>query len=191
MAHSQAHEPTHYSLSATAYAQSLLDLANQQNQAEAIGQEIQQLKKVLDENPTFVEILANPAIGVEAREQTIERIFKNNVSPLVYNTIGVMNQYGRLKLLREVAGAYLDLLDEQLGKIEVDLTVAQRLTPEQIETAKAKIGAALKREVVVHQYVNESIIGGVVVRVGDKLIDASVKYQLASIKEQLLAARPK
>src|SRR6476646_10766031 len=134
MAHHPAHEPTHYSPTTIAYAQSLLDLANQQNQAEAIGQELEQLKKVLDENPGFVDVLGSPAIGVEERAQLIERIFKNNVSQLIFSTLGVMNEYGRLKLLGQVAAAYLDLLDEQLGKIEVDLTVAQHLTPEQIET---------------------------------------------------------
>ena len=127
----------------------------------------------------------------QEREQLLEKIFRNQVSPLVFNTLGVMNQHGRLGLLDQMAGAYGDLLDEQLGKVEVDVTVAQSLSPEQLETARQRISQALKRDAIVHQYVNADIIGGMIVRVGDKLIDASVKYQLSAMRDQLLAATPK
>jgi F-type H+-transporting ATPase subunit delta len=191
MPHSSGHEPTHYSPAATAYARSLLDLANESKQAEAIGAELKQLKVILDANPTFKEILANPSIGVQEREQLIDSIFRKNVSPLIFNTLGVMNQHGRMALVAEMAGAYDDLLGEQLGKVDVDLTVVQKLTPEQLNRAKELLSGALKREVVLHEYENPDIIGGAVVRVGDKLIDASVKYQLSAIREQMLAAAPK
>jgi len=73
----------------------------------------------------------------------------------------------------------------------VDVTTAQRLSPEELEQVREKISVALKKDAVIHQYVDESIIGGLVLRVGDKLIDASVETQLQTIKRQLLAARPR
>ena len=191
MAHHPIGEPTQYSPTATAYAQSLLQLATEQQTAEAIGQEMAQLKEIVDANPGFREILANPSIGAQEREQLLDRIFRNQVSPLVFNTLGVMNQHGRLGLLDQMAGAYGDLLDEQLGKVEVDVTVAQPLSADQLETARQRISQALKRDAIVHQYVNADIIGGMILRVGDKLIDASVKYQLSAMRDQLLAASPK
>src|SRR5437867_1895375 len=99
MPHSSAHEPTHFSPAAMSYARSLLDLANERQHAEPIGQELQQIKEILEQNPGFQEILANPSIGVEEREQLIERIFRNNVSPLIFNTLGVMNKHGRLGIV--------------------------------------------------------------------------------------------
>jgi F-type H+-transporting ATPase subunit delta len=103
----------------------------------------------------------------------------------------VLNEKNRLSMLTQIADAFDALLDEKLGKVEVDLFVAQKLSPDQLEEAKQKISQALNREAVVHAYVDESIIGGAILRVGDKLIDASVKNQLQSIKEKLLAAKPK
>jgi F-type H+-transporting ATPase subunit delta len=191
MPHSSGHEPTHFSPAAMSYARSLLDLANEKKQAEALGQELRQIKEILDQNPGFQEILANPSIGVEERERLLERIFRNNVSPLVFSTLGVMNQHGRLGFLPQMAGAYDAMLGEQLGKVEVDLTVVNKLTGEQLNRARELLSAALKREVVIHEYENPDILGGIVVRVGDKLIDASVKYQLSAIREQLMAAAPK
>jgi F-type H+-transporting ATPase subunit delta len=102
-----------------------------------------------------------------------------------------VNLKNQMKNLPEMAAAYKDLLDEQLGKIEVDVTVVQRLPDDQLEQVRQQISSALKKDVVVHQYVQESIIGGMLLRVKDKLIDGSVRHQLAAIKEQLLAARPR
>ena len=184
-------DQTHASPAAMAYAQSLLDLANERKQAEPIAQELAGLRKIVDENPTFREILSNPAISTDARAGLLNKAFRHNVSELLFNTLGVLNQKNRLGLISQIARAYDDLLDQQLGKVEVDLTVAQKLTAEQLEAARQKVSKALGREAVVHQYVDESVLGGMVLRVGDKLIDASVRYQLQAMKEQLLAAAPK
>jgi len=182
---------THHSPLATAYAESLLQLATEQRDAEAIGEEMRGLAQVLDENPTFGLYLADPGIGEQDRAQAMDHIFRGRVSPLLYKFLGVMNVKGRLGLLRQVIDTYDDLLDEQLGKIEVDVTVAQKLTPDELEQVRQRIGQALGKDAVVHQYVDDAIIGGMVLRAGDKLIDASVRYQLQAIKEKMLAARPR
>ena len=86
--------------------------------------------------------------------------------------------------------AYGDLYDERHGKVEVDVIVPQKLTPDELERIRRQVGAALKKDAVVHPYVDESLIGGMVLRVGDRLIDGSVKGQLAAMKKQMLARRP-
>ena len=184
-------DPDRPSPTAITYAQSLLELANEQNRAELLGQQLAELKCIIDENPGAREILSNPAISIDERAQVIDRVFRTTVAPLLFNTLNVMNQHNRLHLVGQVAVAYGDLLDQQLGKVEVDLIVAQKLSSEHLEEARKKITAALGREAVLHQYVDESIVGGMVLRVGDKLIDASVKNQLNAMKQQLLASAPK
>ena len=187
----QRSEQQHPSPSAVAYAQSVLELANEQKQPEPIGQELASLRQLLDENPQVREVFTNPAVSAEDRQGLIEKAFRGNISPLLYNTIGVLNTHDRLGLLSQIAQAYSDLLDEQLGKIEVDLTVALKLDNDQLEAARKQISQTLGRDAVVHQYVDERIIGGSIIRVGDKLIDASVRYQLAAMKKQLLESAPK
>lgn len=176
---------------ARAYAQSLLDLANEQKRAEAVGNELAELKKIIDENPGARAVFSNPAISIDERATMLDRVFRKTVSQLLFNALNVMNKHNRLNLLGQVAVAYNDLLDDLLGKVEVDVIVAQKLSPEQLEAAKAKITQALGRDAVVHQYVDDSIVGGMVLRVGDKLIDASVKNQLQNLKQQLLASAPR
>jgi F-type H+-transporting ATPase subunit delta len=175
----------------TAYARSMLELASEKNQAKEIGQELDELATVIDSDPLFASFLSNPAVGESERGQLVEKVFRGRVSPLVMNFLLVLNRKGRLGNLRQIASTYSELLDEQIGIVEVDVFVAQKLTAEQLAQVGRKVGEILKREVVLHQYVDESIIGGLVLRLEDRLMDASVRAQLKAIRRQLLAARRK
>jgi F-type H+-transporting ATPase subunit delta len=173
---------------AVAYASSLLELATEQKQAEQIRAELAGLKQIVKENRSFALFLSDPAISKAERGETLKRILGDQASPLLRNFIGVLNQHGRLGGLVQIADGYDKLLDEQLGKIEVDVTVAQLLAPDQLEEVRKRVGTALKKDAVVRQHVDDSIIGGLIVRVQDKMIDASVKTQLAAMRQQLLGA---
>src|SRR4051794_6187277 len=161
------HEPTHYSLTAYSYARAILELAEEQKlPLESIGQELSSLRELIQSDNTFRLYLADPSIGHEQRGELLKRVLGGRVSPVILQVMGVLNDKGRLSMLQEISGAFDDLLDEKLGKVEVDLIVAHKLTPDQLEEAKQKISQALKREAVVHAYVDESIIGGIVLRMG-------------------------
>ena len=174
-----------------AYARSLLELANERGEVEEIGREMAGVLELTQQNPTFAEFLADPGIGAAERTATLDRVFRGRASPLLMNFLGVLNNKGRLRLLGSISEAFTDLLDEQRGNVEVDVTVAQRLSPEQLEQVRQRVSQALGKNAVVHQYVDENIIGGLVLRVEDRLIDASVKYQLEAMREKLVAARRK
>jgi F-type H+-transporting ATPase subunit delta len=180
----------HQSPLAIAYAQALLELANESKTTTAIGEELRALREVIDKNPRFAEVLANPSISTDERGQLLHRIFDNRASTLMLHFLGLVNEKGRLDMLSSIAGAYADLLDQQQGKIEVDATVAEKLSDEQLEAVRKKVSDALKRNAVVHQFVDPQIIGGLVLRVQDQLIDGSVRAQLAAMRQRLLDARP-
>jgi F-type H+-transporting ATPase subunit delta len=182
---------THNSPLAIAYARALLELAQQKNQAEPIGQELAQVREIIEQNRTFGLFLADPGISEVEHGETIKRIFGGQLNPLLMSFLGVLNQKGRLKSIVQISEAYDDLLDELLGKIEVDVTVAHRLTDAQFEEVRRKVSQALKKDAVVHQYVDDKIIGGLVIRVQDQLIDGSVKAQLDAMRRQLLTTKTK
>jgi F-type H+-transporting ATPase subunit delta len=182
---------THNSATAVTYARSLLELAQADHTAEPIGQDLSGIAEVLKTNPTFGAFLRDPGISQAERARVINGVLKPSILPLLANFLGVLNNHNRLGILDQIASAYDDLLDEAMGKIEVDVTTAQRLSSEELEEVRQRISAALKKDAVIHQYVDESIIGGLVLRVGDKLIDASVRSQLETMKRQFLAARPR
>ncbi|MGA3067835.1 MAG: ATP synthase F1 subunit delta [Tepidisphaeraceae bacterium] len=184
------HKDNHNSPVALAYAQALLELANESKSAPDFGQELRDLRQILDLNPKFQQVLTDPAIGDAEVGKLIHTVFDGRASKLLVNLLGLLNEKGRLSLLAGIAGAYDDLLEAQQGKVEVDVTSAQKLTPQQVESVRQKIGAALKREAVVHEYDDPSILGGLILRVQDQLIDGSVRAQLQAMRQKLLAARP-
>lgn len=175
----------------TAYAASLLELATEQKQAEAIGQDLEQLRAIVADNRTFRLYLSDPAISHTERSETLKKVFAGKISPLLNNFLGVLNEKGRLGSLTQVAEEYADLLAEQMGKVDVEVTVPSELSAQQLDDVRKQVSAALKKEAVVHQTVDSSIIGGLMLRVQDKLIDASVKTQLKAMKEQLLSSQMK
>jgi F-type H+-transporting ATPase subunit delta len=176
---------------AISYARSVLELATAQNQAREIGQELEELAKIIDADEAFRVFMSNPAVGEADRAKVLEKVFRGRVAPLVMNFLLVANRRGRLRILDQIVQAYSDLLEQQLGIVEVDVFVAQKLSSEQFDQVRERVGQALKREVVLHQYVDESIIGGLVLRVADRLLDASVKAQLQAIRRQLLSSKRK
>ena len=184
-------EPTHHSPTVLSYAESVLELAEEQGHAEAVGAELASIAEVLEQNPTFAQFLADPGISHAERDRVLGEAFGGgHASPLVWNFIRVLNARAKLGLLPDVIAAYGDLYDEKHGKVEVDVTVAKRLDADELAFVQHRIGEALKKDAVVHQYVDESLIGGMVLRVGDRLIDSSVKDQLQAIRKQMIANRP-
>ena len=173
------------------YARALLQLANERKQAEAVRDELNALTEVFKASPQLTGVLADPAVSEAKRATLLQQAFAGRVSPTLLNFLGVLNAKGRLGLLPDMIEAYDDLLEGQLGNVEVDVTVAQRLDAGQLEQVRQRVSQALGRTAVVHQYVDESIIGGLVLRVQDKLIDASVRFQLEQMKRRLMAAAPR
>ena len=182
---------TTFSPTALSYAQSILELATAQGQAVDIGHELADIRQIIDTDETFRLFLADPSISETTRAGVLERVFKGRISQLTYGFLQVVNLKGRLGITTEIAGAYEQLLDDQLGKVDVDLTVAQALSDWELADVQQRISQALGKDAVVHQYVDDAIIGGLVLRVRDKLIDGSVRTQLQQMKEKILAARPK
>ena len=173
------------------YARALLQLANHTQQAEQMRAELEAVGQVLDANPTFGKMLADPGVSEAKRDTLIERAFRDRASPTMLNFLRLLNSKGRIALLEEIITGYDELLEEQLGNIDVDVTVAQPLTNDQLEQVRQKVSKSLGRNAVINQKVDPSIIGGLVLRVQDKLIDSSVRHQLEMMRRQLLAATPK
>jgi F-type H+-transporting ATPase subunit delta len=172
-----------------AYAQALLDLANEANQADSIAQELRAIRQIIDTNDEFAQVLADPAIGGQERGELMNKLFAGRASDLMMKFLGLVNEKDRLGELAGIAGAYDDLIERQHGNIVVDVTVAHKLSDDQLENVRRTISETLKRNAVVQQFVDDSIIGGVVLRVQDQLIDGSVRAQLSAMRRKILIAR--
>src|SRR4026208_1270201 len=106
----------HSSPVSVTYARSLLELANENKQAEAIGEELRGMQEILQANETFRAVIRDPAINTEERGKLLDKVFQGRISPLLMNFLGVLNQHNRLGMLDQIAATYDDQLNDLLGK---------------------------------------------------------------------------
>lgn len=171
-----------------AYAQALFEMGEAQGALEALADEMDQFGELIASQPNLRRLLAGRMLAAHERTAMIERMFKGNVSDLLYRFLQVVNHKGRLTSLPGIVQAFSDLMTEQRGLVEVDAYVATRLDDRQAREVAASLGQHLKREVVLQQYVDPDLIGGIKLRVGDRVIDGSVATQLRLLRQRMIAA---
>ena len=179
---------TEISSAANALARAVLELAEERQQVDTVAGELAMVGQALRETPHLHAFFVNPSINQAERAGVIERTFIPSVSGLTASVLRLLVSKGQLRELLGMTEAFAKLVDERAGKVDVDVTVARQLGPHELELVRQRISTAIRKIAVVKQKVDESIIGGIIIRVGDKLIDGSVKAQLKEVEERMLQA---
>jgi F-type H+-transporting ATPase subunit delta len=185
------HKDNHDSPLAISYAEAILELAQERGQVDAVGQELQDLRQLIDTVPQLRDLLTDPAIGVTEQKAMLKRVFDGKITPMLLDVLLLLADKFRLGELPAIAGAFEDILREQQGFLDVDITVARQLEPDHLARVQDGIGRALNKKAVIHQYSDDSIVGGVILRVRDQLIDGSLRTQLQQLRKSMLAAQPR
>ena len=176
---------------AQVYAKSLYELADDAGGREKIvelAEELEQICELARGDRTFREFLASPIINTKARGEAIRRIFHGRITDLFLRFLLVLNNKARLRRLESISAAFDQLVHEALGRIEVDIYTPGPLGPEQLDTIKRRIQAALGKDPVLYSYTDAAMIGGVRLRIGDQLIDGSVASRLRRLRQHLLTS---
>jgi F-type H+-transporting ATPase subunit delta len=172
---------------ARVYAESLLAAAlkDSPQRAEQIGAELADFVRGITANAGVASFLISPAVGKKAKTAALESAMKG-ASDLLRGLIGVLTHNNRLDLLRNVAAAYQKLLDERAGRVPVKVTAAVPLSDEEHAKLVANLKKMLHQEPVLNVRVDPDLLGGLVVQVGDSVIDTSVRSRLQSLRAILL-----
>jgi F-type H+-transporting ATPase subunit delta len=177
------------STSAVAHAEALLQLADERRLTQQVADEVAGLGASFEASPEFKAFFASPSIGDSERDRVLKSAILPRVGPLTGSFLELLSSKGKLGLVPDISRAFASLLDARQGKADVEVTVARKLSPSELDQVRQRISTAIKKEAVVNQKVDESIIGGIVIRVGDTLIDGSVKAQLDSLSKKLVTAK--
>jgi F-type H+-transporting ATPase subunit delta len=134
-----------------------------------------------------VAIFANPAIAVEKRAAALRDMLSDRVSGPVLNLVQLMLRRGRIEELPRVASEFRRLDDDRQGIVHATVTSAAELTQDEIRELTARLERSTGGRVALDVEVDPSLLGGLVVRVGDRMIDGSVRGRLERLRNQLLA----
>lgn len=170
---------------ATRYAKSILDLAVERNELETVYADMQLLHELMKASPEFAAVLRSPIIAPDKKVKILEAVTASRISPLTTLFIRLLVQKSREASLPEIAPAFLKQYKVRKGIQTVKLTTAAPIS----EAAKAQIVEQVRRTgnldlIELQTEVNPDLIGGFVLQAGDKLVDASVAYDLKQIARQ-------
>jgi len=173
---------------ARVYAEALLKAADHQGQADSGLEELNALVgEVFWRDPQFEEFLASGAIGRDRKAQVLGAVFEHRASPVFANFLMVLNNHERLGLLRPILAAYRELHDERARRIRVLVRTAVPLPDDQRARLQQELRETFHLEPILETKVDPDLLGGLVVRVGDWLYDASVRTQIETLRNQLIA----
>jgi F-type H+-transporting ATPase subunit delta len=172
---------------AKVYAEALLAAAMKQNAVEATGDELSQfVSAVLDASPQIESFLDSPVVGKKAKNTALEGCLPGRVSHLLRGLFHVLAQNSRLDLLHGIAWAYQQLLDVRAGRVPVKIASAVALSEPQQAALASTLADILKHQPVLKLRVDPDLIGGMVVQIGDRVFDSSVRTRLQTLKNRLL-----
>ena len=165
------------------YAQAVFEIARETGELDGWQSDLNKIAS-LGEDAEFAAVMESPPVHFEDKARLLrERLV--DVGPLALNLVYLLVVKGRLSIAGDIADGYRRLLDSHRGIERVEVTTAIPLDDEDKLRLAERLGAAVGKKIMLRSEVDTSVMGGGVVRVGDKLIDGSTRSKLLALKRDL------
>lgn len=174
------------STTARRYAEAAFQLATRDDAIDAYGEGLDLAASVLGQQQVL-DVLRNPARPLRQRTDVVDSFLAKRVPEAVLKLVGLLVERGRIDRLPAVAAEYHRLLNRERGVVEAVATSAAPLTKDETAALEKKVAAMTGKTVDLRVVVDDALIGGLTVRVGDTLYDASVRGRLERLRERLVA----
>jgi F-type H+-transporting ATPase subunit delta len=168
------------------YAEALLALADKANDTAGWGRTVTEVADAVSGDATLRHFLESPRVSAAQKREILEKAFQDRVPRLFLRYLQMLVTKRRQMLLPTIATEYRNLLDEQEGRVHAQVTFARPASDADREAVARGLSRTLGKQVVPHVTVDPSIIGGVVVKVGDRVMDGSVRRRLRLLRERLV-----
>ena len=165
------------------YAKAILELAKEKAVWKEVNSDFRLLENTLKENKNLANILKSPVVKASDKQAILNQIF-TNVDAITQNTFGVLIENGRIALIQDVVKQFIRLYDEDQNIKVAHVTTATALTPAMHTKLLDKVKQLTGSEATLTNAIDESILGGFILRVGDLQYDASVAGKLNSLKKK-------
>ncbi len=168
---------------AARYATAVFELAKEGGALEALEGDVDVLQGMLAESADFRELISSPIYSRDAQGAAVTAIAKKaGLSDTVANTLALMASKRRLFVLPQLTRALRERIAAEKGEVTADVTSAKALTQAQADKLAAALKSVVGKDVKMNSSVDESLIGGLVVKVGSKMIDTSIRSRLAALQ---------
>jgi F-type H+-transporting ATPase subunit delta len=168
------------------YSKALFELALEQNFMEDVRDDLISIKDVCQTNPEFQQTLNNPLIDEKIKSNILRELFKDNLHPLTFKFLQLLSRKKRSGFLLEIIDNYLQRVLDHQDIVSCLLISSSPVEKNQSEKIKSKIEALTDKGVILTSHIDDSIIGGFIVKIKDTVIDLSIKTQLDKLRTRLM-----
>lgn len=168
------------------YAKALILIGKEDGKAEDYRKELQDVVGLMDGSPELEKALINPLFNKNDRKKVLNAVLeKTELSDIMKSFLVLLFEKGRIAFLRGICEFYSELADDLKGIVHASLTSATDLSSESVEKIKEALTKKIGKNIVLDVEKDPELIGGVVTKIGDLVLDGSVKTQLTNMKESL------
>jgi len=171
------------------YARALFDTANRAGSVEQVEEDLKGVYDVMQAAPRLERVLRAPTISSQRKRELLTQTFQSRVSPLTLRFLILLVDRRREDILKDVYGEYRRLADAYRNMLPVEVTAAVPLTDEERDTLVSGLSRRTGKRVTVRISIHPEIMGGLILRLGDTVIDGSVRTRLSQLREQLTTGR--
>jgi F-type H+-transporting ATPase subunit delta len=165
------------------YATALFDLASEQKALDAVANDLKTLRQMMTDSADLARLIASPVIGREDQAKGMTALAERaGFNALTRNIVGVLAMNRRLFALSDVIDSFLARLAESRNEIAADVTSATPLSEQQVSAVAEALRQAMGRTVTVNTKVDQRLLGGLVVRVGSRMVDSSLRTKLQKLQ---------
>jgi F-type H+-transporting ATPase subunit delta len=172
------------------YATALFELAQETNAIDAVKADLDRFEALVAESADLARLVRSPVFSAAEQLQALDAVLQRaGIGGLAAKFLKLVTSNRRLFAIRDIARAFRELVNQYKGEATAEVTVAERLKDEHVEALRAALKAVSGKDVDLDIKIDPSIIGGLVVKLGSRMVDSSLRTKLNAIKHAMKEAR--
>jgi F-type H+-transporting ATPase subunit delta len=171
------------------YSRAIFEIAQEEDKLVPYGKELADIRAGLDSVPAAMAFLTNPVVETKAKKDLLTKLFQGEVSEDIYHFLLLLVDKRRIGLIDAIEEQYRAMSNKARGIVIADVTTAGKASEEQQKKIQSRLAEVTGKTVELRLHENPALIGGVVVKIGDRRIDGSIAGRLETLKKELLASK--
>ncbi|HMA59915.1 MAG TPA: ATP synthase F1 subunit delta [Halanaerobiales bacterium] len=167
------------------YSKALYEIGDEKDNLFELYDELKELNKLIKENENLSEALFHQRVLVEEKQRVFKRVFEDKLSDDIYKFMMLLIEKRRIYFLENIVAEFRKQVYKHENIITVEVTTAVEMSSETKDKLKAKLNEHVDKKIEMEEHCDPDIIGGMVLKIGDYLIDGSIKSKLESLEEQI------
>ena len=171
------------------YATALMSAAEQQKTIDGTARDLEVVGKVLGESRELRQLIGSPIVSPAKKRIILDEVFASHVSRETMRFIGLLTSKSRESVLGDIVEQFRELHDEKFGVVNIEVRVAVELNYAQEKDLRGQLERITEKKVRLRFVIDKTMRGGLIIRIGDTVLDASITRQLERMREQFIAGR--